>query len=385
MGELGVSGPTSSTKAPRPEEVEPFIRGSAFSRGAGCSYPRANPRDKDRLPLDTWGTAMIPVGVRIEFTGDAEEVQIAYMTSTEELGYRGDGAGRNFSLWRGGVLVDEQPAKLGEAKVRLSTGIGSLGTHASGPDGGNASSDVPAIVYLPEGMRPSILSLEGIGGTITPAEVQPRWIAYGDSVAEGWVASSPAGAWPAIAGRQYGLDVVNMGYAGAARGEIVSAQHIAGLEPQSFAVISISHGTNCWTRIPFSAGMIAEGTKAFIEVIRGSHPEVPIVVASPVIRPDAEETPNCLGATLGDLRDAIEASVIKLINAGDCKLVLLSGLRMIGQEHLADGIHPNDEGHQVMARIIGNAVAIAAGTARQSGTPGTDGGSGTPGTPGGSG
>ena len=39
------------------------------------------------------------------------------------------------------------------------------------------------------------------------------------------------------------------------------------------------------------------------------HPDTPMVVASPVIRPDAEDQHNRLGATLADLRSVIEARI----------------------------------------------------------------------------
>src|SRR5205823_1485612 len=184
--------------------------------------------------------------------------------------------------WRAGKLVDEEKADLGEGRVRLAVG--------------GWPRDERAIVYLPEGMKPALKSLSGVGGRIEPAPAdQPRWIAYGDSVAEGWVASSPALAWPAVAGRTFGLDVANLGYAGAARGEVVSAEQIAALDAD---VISITHGTNCWTRTPHSVDMMRAAVAAFLDIVREGHPETPIVVVSPVLRPDAEATPNRLGATL---------------------------------------------------------------------------------------
>ncbi len=382
MGEIGVmAGSTGSAALPgpavRPDEVEPFLAGAAFPAGGGASYPRADPRGRDRLPADTWGTATIPVGVRLEFVGDAPEVEIGYVTLTGDLGYRGTGAGTAFSLWRGGVPVSEEPAAVGEGSLRLATGLGSpfrvSGVSPSAvPDGRftPAAAFSPTdrcIVYLPEGMKPTVLSITAIGGDIEPAPARPRWIAYGDSIAEGWTASSPANAWPAVAGRRFDFDVVNMGYAGAARGEIVSAEQIASLggpvAPASspapgVAVISITHGTNCWTRVPHSEGMVFEGTRAFLSILREGHPGVPIVVASPVIRPDAESTRNRLGASLADLRRAIEAAASEEISAGDRLISLLPGASMIGPEHLADGIHPNDAGHQIIAETIG-AVAVA--------------------------
>ena len=326
----------------RPAGVERFLRGAAWPSGAGATYPRADPADVGRLPADTWGTATLPVGVRLELVGDAVALDLTYVTTTEDMGYRGPGAGTTFTVWRDGQQVDEQPAALGSGTVRLTVGAG----------------EGRAIVYLPEGMKPSLTALAGVGGTIEPAPRQPRWLAYGDSIAEGWIASGPAGAWPAIAGRDQGLDVVNLGYAGSARGEIVSAEHVAALDAD---VISITHGTNCWTRIPYSVDMMRSTTDAFLRIVRDGHPRVPIVVASPVVRPDAESTPNKLGATLADLRAAMEEATQVRIDAGDERLTLVPGAAVLDPALLADGVHPGDEGHAVLAGAFGAAVRAALG------------------------
>ncbi len=337
------AGATITTVWPMAGEVESFLRGVAWASGPGAEvpYPRADPADASRLPGDTWGTAILPVGVRLELVGDASAIDVGYVTLTDQLGYRGPGAGTTFSVWRNGAQVDEQPASLGSGTVRLEL----------------AGGDQRAIVYLPEGMRPTVVSLTAIGGAIEPAPAQPRWLAYGDSIAEGWIASGPAGAWPAIAGRAQGFDTVNLGYAGSARGEIVSAEQIASLP--SPAVISITHGTNCWTRIPYSAAMMAATTEAFVRIVRAGHPAVPIVLASPVVRPDAETTPNKLGATLADLRAAMESAAGTLIDDGDDLLTLVPGAEVLDPALLADGVHPGDEGHRVLAAAFGGAVAAA--------------------------
>lgn len=325
----------------RPEQPEPFLRGCAFRSGLGVPYPRADVRDAGRLPADTWGTATIPATVRFEFVGDAAAVEVAFETSTDDLGYRGDGAGRLFELWRGGERVSSAPAALGVGSVRLDAGDPAAG---------------PATVYLPEGMKPLVHSLVAQGGEIEPAPRQPLWYAYGDSILEGWVASGPALAWPAIASRQFGLDVYNVGYAGSARGEIASAEQIASLpEP---AVISVSHGTNCWTRTPTSVAMMEATTTAFLDILRQAFPGTPMVVASPVLRPDAESTPNRLGASLADLRAAMERAVSHRLPA-DRALSLVPGRDLISAAQLADGIHPGDDGHRALADAIGGAVAKA--------------------------
>jgi lysophospholipase L1-like esterase len=323
---------------------EPFLRGNAWPGTDDLPYPRADPADLDRLPGDTMGTARLPVGVRLEFVGDADALELDYHTQTDDLGYRGDGAGTAFTL----VTGDESrsvPAQLGSGSARFV--LSTLVRH---------DRDQPIVVYLPEGMRPRVLAVRAEGGELEPAPRGPRWLAYGDSITEGWVASGPSGAWPAVAARRFGLDVVNLGYAGSARGELPSAQHLAALDAD---VISISHGTNCWSRIPFSAPLFREHTHAFVALVRQGHPDTPIVITSPILRPDAETTPNLLGATLVDLRRAMEDVARELIAAGDEHVSLVEGGDLIGPDDLPDGIHPGDHGHEVLARVFGGAVAVS--------------------------
>lgn len=321
----------------RPEQPEPFLRGAAWPGTRSVPYPRAAPLDRTRIPGDTWQMASIPVGVRLEVVGDAEAVRIAYRCQTDQLGYRGAGAGTTFQSWADGQPLGEADAAVGEHVCEVPAAPGRR-----------------TIVYLPEGKRPLVTEVRGVGGHIEPAPSQPRWVVYGDSVAEGWIASRPALAWPAVAGRAHDLDHVNLGYAGAARGETASAEQVAAL---SADVFTVCHGTNCWTRTPHSVDQMRANTDAFLTVLRQEHPDTPVVVASPVTRPDAEDTPNRLGATLAALRTAMEEHVDERIAAGDEQLVLVRGLVLIGADHLGDGIHPDDEGHRRMASGIGAAVS----------------------------
>jgi lysophospholipase L1-like esterase len=317
---------------------DPFLRGNVFPPAGGVPYPRA--RADDRLPADTWAMAQHPVGVRLELVGDATEVEVAYRTETPAT-YR-PAAGSTWAAWQGDRQLAEVPAVVGTGSARIPLD--------------RAAAAAPITVYLPDGMRPTVLEVGASGGTLMPAPAGPRWICYGDSIAEGWVASSPGRTWAAIAARRWQLDVANLSYAGAARGEIVSAEHIASLPAD---VISISYGTNCWTRVPFSVEMMTAGLDAFLRVIRAAHPVVPILVVSPVVRPSAESTPNALGADLRALREAMERTTQSRIAAGDGSLELVPGYDILRPEHLADGIHPNDAGHEIMAAVIGPRIAAA--------------------------
>jgi lysophospholipase L1-like esterase len=323
----------------------PFLRGNPFPPCDDVPYPRAAPADRFRLPASTWQAASVPAGVRLDLDGDATSVVIRYSTLTADLGFRGDGGGRAFEAWTADRL-DTVDAVVGEGSAELHI----------------APRSTPVTVHLPEGMRPTIHGLRPVGGEIVPGPPRPRWVAYGDSILEGWAASAPALAWAALVARSAGLDVVNLGYAGSARGEIATAESVASLEA---SVISLSYGTNCWSMTPHSDEMMAAGFDGFLTIVRQGHPATPIVVVSPIRRPAAEDTPNRLGATLASLRVAIEGVVRERIAGGDPNLFLVEGEVLVPDERLPDGIHPDDEGHRLLATAIGPAVAGAVAGAKE--------------------
>ncbi|MEV5608583.1 GDSL-type esterase/lipase family protein [Streptomyces sp. NPDC052225] len=319
--------------------VRPYLRGAAWWGDDGRPV-RADPADRDRLPGDTWGRALVPAGVRLEFTArGVREVEIAYegLERAAADRYRTDPP--VFTLLDGsGLVCQETGADIGRHTVRLSL---------PRPDG-------TYTVQLPEVLRPLVRDLLPVGGgALEPVAPKPRWLVYGDSIAEGWIASRPHLAWPAVAGRALGVEDVNLGYAGAARGEIASAQQLAALEAD---VLTVAFGTNCWSRTPHSAPLLYETTRAFLAVVRAGHPQAPLLVVSPVPRPDAETTRNELGATLGELRDAVEAAARDAVRDGDKRLTLLPGGALLGPEHLADGVHPGDEGHALLARAVASSL-----------------------------
>jgi hypothetical protein len=102
--------------------------------------------------------------------------------------------------------------------------------------------------------------------------------------------------------------------------------------------------------------MFRENTRAFLDVVRQGHPDTPLVVTSPVLRPDAEETPNRFGATLRDLRAVMEEVALERVAAGDGRVALVRGSGLLEPDHLPDGLHPGDEGHRILAVAFGGAV-----------------------------
>jgi lysophospholipase L1-like esterase len=320
----------------------PFLRGVAFPASRGIPYPRLRVDDVG-IPQDVMLWSWMPIGVRLELIGDADALEVEFHLDGEDLGSWGDAAGTTFEIHRRGAVLDSIRVSPGERRVQLRLS----------PSEARAAPDDVAVVYLPVGYRPTVLTVCPINGSIAPAPSHPRWIAYGDSITAGMGSSAPAHAWPALAARSNLLDVVNLGFPACGRGELAVAGQIAELER---AVVSVAFGTNCWSTLACPPQLLRETLRAFVDLV--SVGDVPVVVVTPTLRPEAESTPNRFGATLTDLRRAMEDVANEMRDEGR-PVDLVAGTSLLTENQLADGVHPNDVGHAALAGSIGPVVSRA--------------------------
>lgn len=316
-------------------DVTPFLHGAHADENG--QLRRVSPDVTERWPSDTVQAARVPAGARFAFRGDAEAVEIDIRTAST-LALATPAATAGFDVYVNGIHESfVNVAEASEARVRVPLP--------------QRDADSTVELHVPEKYEPRITSLTAIGGAIDTAPRGARWVAYGDSITQGWTSSDPGKAWSAVAARTTGLDLLNLGFAGAARGDLPLASHLAATPAD---VISLTWGTNCWSQIEMDPRYIGELMRLFLQMVRAGHPETPLLVVSPVIRPAAEGTTNGSGATLAALRTALEESVLAVKEENrDEHLHLLPGLELITAAQLdADGIHPNDEGHGAMASAI---------------------------------
>jgi lysophospholipase L1-like esterase len=327
-----------------------FIAGCLYPPQPDAAYPRAElEQPVSRLPRDTWAAACIPAGVRLEFEGAAQAVRVSYRCRNPSAANAGqwlltrqlrNSMAQRFELWNTAELLAAAPAAP-ECDIAASV---ELPLSGSGP----------YTLYLPELLLPQIDAVEAIGGALHPRRQRARWLAYGDSITEGWCASAAARCWTACAARELDLDLVNLGYSGAARGEIAVAEMLA---QQRADAISVAFGTNCWSRVAHDGSLFAATLRTFLQIVRAAHPAIPIIALSPTLRPDGENRANARGLSHGDLRGQFEHTVKTLIAAGDGNLHLLEGLPLISAADLVDGVHPDDAGHAKIAAAVAAVLA----------------------------
>jgi hypothetical protein len=182
-------------------------------------------------------------------------------------------------------------------------------------------------------------------------EERPRWITYGSSITQCAAAHSPARTWPATAAREAGVHLTCLGFGGQCHLDPIMARTIQTL-PADF--INLKLGINVCGMGSMNARTFAQAAMGFIWTVRDAHPDIPILVVSPIYAPNRETAENAVGMTVEKMRADLADVVEKLRGRGDCNLHYLSGLSLLGPEddpqRLPDKVHPDGEGYEMIGR-----------------------------------
>ena len=90
-----------------------------------------------------------------------------------------------------------------------------------------------------------------------------------------------------------------------------------------------------------------------VQIVREKHPDIPIVLMSPICCPPREENPNTVGFHLKGMREEVQAATEALQTHGDQNVHYVDGLRVFGADYvhlLPDDLHPDAEGYRVMGK-----------------------------------
>ena len=320
-----------------------------------------------------------PSGVRLVFRTRATEVELDVVpTKRAYVGAppRPDGI---YDLVVDGRLVAQATA-LGGDLVTIDMTTGGV-EHRTGEtttvrfaDLGDQPKDVE--IWLPWNETTELVALRA-DAPVEPAPPsrRPVWVHHGSSISHGSDAASPTATWPALAARLGGRELVNLGYAGSALLDQLTARTIRDTPAD---LISVKIGINIVNTDAMRLRAFGPAVHGFLDTIRDGHPTTPLLVVGPVLCPIHEETPgpsemDVSSLASGRLRfraagDPAEVaagkltlSVIRSALAGivaqrsetDPHLSLLDGRELYGEaDHvlspLPDGLHPDAATHQLM-------------------------------------
>lgn len=323
--------------------------------------------------------AAMASGVRLCFATDADTIEIDVLVT----GLQFAGEARRpvvFDLLVAGSLKARVEVTAGhtvvadEAAVRFEPG--GPCTVAFRGLGGDTKQ---VAVFLPQSAMVEVLALRiPAEARITGSPAAPfRWAHYGSSISHAMEATGPADTWTAIAARQAGVDFTNLGFAGQCHLDGFVART---LRDGGFDAISMKLGANVVAGDTLRRRTFASAVHSFIDTIREGAEAVPLLVISPIHCPLIDDKPGPLkrvtgggyvrldrpgamddGAlTLASVRVILKDIVARRRAGGDPNLHYLDGTKLLAPVDAAlmpDQLHPDADGHAVMAERFLEAVA----------------------------
>ncbi|OXM72365.1 MULTISPECIES: GDSL-type esterase/lipase family protein [Amycolatopsis] len=335
-----------------------------------------------------------PSGVRLAIRTRATVVELdALRTTRAYVGAppRPDGV---YDLFVDGRFTAQRGVGGGNTvHLDLSSGAARM---EPGPPGtvrfdGLPGADKDVVIWLPHNEITELIALR----TDAPVEPSPSrgrvWLHHGSSISHGSDAASPATTWPAVAARLGGAELVNLGFGGSALLDPFTARVMRDTPAD---LISVKIGINLVNSDVMRLRAFTPAVHGFLDTIRDGHPDVPLLVVSPIHCPIHEDTPGPGAFDLAALRagvvrfratgDPADAAAGKLTlrvirdelariveQRADENLHYLDGRELYGEADYAgrplpDGLHPDADTHRSMGERFAGLAFTGPFAARQS-------------------
>ena len=336
-----------------------------------------------------------PAGVRVVFRTRATAVELDTLPTRRV--YRG-APPRPDGVYD--LLIDGRPAGRGTVTgghtltVDLSTGTV---THRPGAPGtvrfaGLPGHDKDVEIWLPHNETTALVALRADAPvTAAPDRGRRVWLHHGSSISQGSDAASPATTWPALAAARGGVELTNLGFGGGALLDPFTAR---ALRDTPADLVSVAVGINLVNADALRLRAFGPAVHGFLDTVRDGHPDVPLLVVSPILCPIHEDTPGpsafdeaalragrLMFRAAGDPAEVaagkltltvVRAELARIVRqraADDPNLHLLDGLALYGPADFAelplpDALHPDAATHariadRFAARVFGPAGAFA--------------------------
>lgn len=320
---------------------------AAFQVGGAARQELVDDQDGRRLrlsrPIDApkRGYGWDNPGATVSFRSDARQLAVRLRwsekhTSTSARNGVGlflvDGAGRDDWRFDDGVAGVKRPVVVRDVPLPVPEAQG-LHTYSVVMPYGDSVEFLGAL--LPEGARLQ-----------PPAAVKakrPRWVAYGDSITQGFDASQVGAthAWRVAQAR--GWEVVNLGIGGRSTTP-ADAPLVAALKPD---LVTVGIGTNDWQGgTPVAVFRTRIG--AFLRDLRQAAPQARIALVTPLWVADSW-TPDAATTPLAEYRAAASAV------GAEAGVQVVDGLTLVDHERALfhrTAVHPLDAGFAQMAERL---------------------------------
>jgi len=226
------------------------------------------------------------------------------------------------------------------------------------PDG-----DKELEVWLPAWATVELRELRANAPVRMSENARAKWIHYGSSISHCAEAPRPSQTWPAVAAQLARVDLINLGVGGSCHLDPFVARAIRDTPAEC---ISLKIGTNIAGGDTLKYRTFVPAIHGFLDTVRDGHPDIPIVLVSPIICPVLEESPGPVMLDGAEIRLANEPGIqypnalslrrmreileetVETRSPGDPHLHYLDGLRLFGEADLPDlpdGVHPNPAGY----------------------------------------
>ncbi len=191
-------------------------------------------------------------------------------------------------------------------------------------------------IYLPNLSATGLKDVEIKNSTFfSPTEKAVKYIAYGDSITQGYTASSPSLSYVNKVGRELDAEVYDLGIGG----EFFEPKMQDSDYPVKADIVTVAYGTNDWS------GILPEEDrtrrKDFFQTLVNIHKGAKIFYIFPIWRHDTDKEKNGYG-TLEDYRKMLREELRQYP-----EITLVEGENMVPHHRdffQPDGLHPNDLG-----------------------------------------
>ena len=198
-----------------------------------------------------------------------------------------------------------------------------------------------------------------------PPSDQPRWLHYGSSISHGSDLADPRQPWPHQVAVAQNWQLSNLGFAGNAMLDPFVARAIAAAPAD---LITLKVGINIVTGDTMRLRTFVPALHGFLDTIREGHPHTPIALitalACPILEnttgPVREASPGKAGGTPREIPpgdgsltlNRTRAAIAGVVSNRDDEIFLVDGLSLLGldeAERLPDNLHPDAQGHDLIA------------------------------------